>query len=231
LSAQQETDLVSAFPSARVIRLVGSGATLTRFIELPLRSAAVLSIVAHGIYDAGRDWSAGLLLSPTSSSDGVLSIEDIEGLDSVPPIVALWACSSARGHVRLGDDATAQLAFAFLARGASAVIVIRAAVSQREAVELAGEFHRCLATAADSPAEALRVARRRVEERHPSRDPFECGITAVIGLGLRTSLHPARTGPREGTSPARFAVRIPWILAGLGCALAAGAWARRRRRS
>src|SRR5262249_5872128 len=108
-------------------------ATRDALLDARVRDAAILSVFAHGAYDAlGRDDDerpAALVLAPRApDDDGILWCSDVERLHA-PPLVELLACSGARGPARLGDDCAGHLVGAFLAAGADCVIASRTDLS------------------------------------------------------------------------------------------------------
>jgi CHAT domain-containing protein len=214
--------------------LTGPDATLGNLVAELGRGADALAFVTHGVHDFARRRPAGLVLAPSlDDSDGVLWCEQIEERLEAPPIVALFACGTAFGPSRLGDDTATFLGNSFHLRGAEVVLLSRTRVEYGAMIALARSFLRHLAEGGLSPAEALR--RARVELARSSRwgDVRHHGQIALHGLGLAPRPVQAASRASDSTTPARrrTSVVIALTAATVVVSIALIARARSRRRA
>ena len=141
--------------------LVAGSATEARFKrEAP--SYRFLHLATHGLVRDDRPMSSGLLLAPGDRDDGLLSAHEVLGLDLSAEVVTLSACRSGRGELSRGEGLVG-LTQAFLAAGASSVVVSLWDVDDRSTAILMAELYRQLATSEDR-AQALAQARQRLFE-------------------------------------------------------------------
>ena len=135
--------------------------------------------LAHGGYDASSARGSFLQLH-----DGRLDCETAQGLGSVEQpfadLVLLAACRAAKAPTRAGDQ-LANLGGAFLLAGAEAVVQSRFDLTLYSTQALLAEMMRALA-AGESPAEAMRRARRAGGKRDPL-DAYRTGLLQVHGCG------------------------------------------------
>lgn len=215
--------------------LVRDDATRVRLGAALAQPTDVLEVFTHGVYAIGKERPAGLVVGEDDrSGSGVLSSEDVETGVSSPRIVALFACGSALGPSRMGDDSAAQLGNAFLERGAQTVVLSRGELAYAAMIELARSFNTEIRTRGTSVAEALRAARAKLVEDPRWRDPFYFGQVSAFGIGLVSSgekavIIPRANGPRERGSEA-------WVKWGTGLLvmltlLGLVAWRRNRARA
>jgi hypothetical protein len=206
--------LASARGAGACVFLEGKAASRTKLSSDALASVQVLQIFTHGAFDPERERSAGLALDP-EDGDGVLWCEDVEAGLVSPPVVALFACGSGFGPVRLGDDGSSQLGVSFLRQEADSVIVGRAALALGAMVELGQELDRGLSSAGMPRAEALRRARQKLAESRAWNDPFYFANVSMIGLGWddasrsRATSHSTVSERPEGSGSPRWL----WLLA------------------
>jgi hypothetical protein len=185
--ALAERDLdrcVAAFE--RVERRVGPRATLSALAEDATRDAHMLTVLAHGAYDAQRgddvERPALLILAPDAGGAGLARCSDVEGLH-LPPYVELLACGAARGPLRLGDAAASHLVGACMTAGARTVLASRIDLDLDLTIDLVEALHEHLREAGESPASALHAARRGVAARDGCADPWYWAGLTLDGAG------------------------------------------------
>lgn len=124
--------------------------------------------MTHGLYDARRAEPAGLALAAEEDgSDGATWCPDVEQL-ACPPVVGLFACSTGVSHNRRSAYGASHLGSAFLAAGATAVVMSPSELLYRPSLELARLLSAELAQGL-APAEALRRARVAAVEQATSK--------------------------------------------------------------
>lgn len=171
------------FGGERLVLHDGVDATQARLAGEDWSQAGALNVFCHGAYDGERLLPAGLVLPGESSFMGWEALSELR----VPPLVVLSACGGARGPERLGEDGTSHLGGAFLAAGASGVLVARGDLEVQSTLRFNRELHRKLFEGA-SPLEALRHARGFVDPK------LSAGLDKLVLLGVG---HTPRFVPEE----------------------------------
>lgn len=154
--AAEARSLAAVMPGARIV--TGAQATSTLLREL-LPGPAVVHLACHGLYRP-----ANPLFSALRLADRWINAADILRLDLGGALVTLSACESGRP-----SDDTAEpigLAWAFLAAGASGVIVSQWLVDDDATARLMSALYAGL-TAGLAPAEALRQAQLATAQHSP----------------------------------------------------------------
>ncbi len=201
LDAVAAREMTAAYAGRKTRFLHGPEVRPEALLSAPLGRAKVLQIVAHGAADLEQERPAMLLLSGPTAEDSLLRCADVDRIQS-PELVALTACSTARGPSREGDGGAADFEGAFLAAGASCVVLSPYPVEFHSSRRLMRIFHRELARGA-APSEALQRARSELRD-----DPrfAEMHLTSLIrACGL------AHVAIFESPPPAAFDLR--WLLA------------------
>ena len=236
LADAEVDELARGFAPSRVDRLERQRATRAELARLAPTCRGILEIFGHGVASSLPERPAAVALSATNEDEGLLDCEWIEAHLVPPPFVALFACGTALGPTRLGDDSAAQLGNSLLFKRARAVLLSRARLSLGAMLELDQELHRALLSELRTPAEALRLARLKLWRSAEWRDPFYFGTVSLLGVGL-APLEGLRAAALEpGASPRTDAgarsSRWLWIalLAVIGT-LAPVVWRRRARNS
>lgn len=153
-----EAEALSARPDAFVLQgAEATGATLAAYLPGPQR----VHLACHGLYRPDNP-----LFSALKLGDGWLTSADVLDLDLGGALVVLSACESGRMSVSTAEPVG--LAWAFLAAGASGVIVSQWIVDDAVAVDVMRALHEHLDAGA-KPAEALRRAQLEVaiDHSHP----------------------------------------------------------------
>ena len=152
----EATGLAAMMPDARL--LLGSEASSQRLrAELP--GPAVLHLACHGLYRP-----ANPLFSALRLGDRWVNAAEILDLDLGGALVTLSACESGRPSRDSAEPVG--LAWAFLAAGASGVVVSQWLVDDDATATLMSAMYACLA-AGLPPAEALRQAQLTVAASSP----------------------------------------------------------------
>jgi CHAT domain-containing protein len=186
--------LARLWPRTRL--LAGTAATRERLRDA-VSHARVLHVIAHGVSGAGEladERPYGLMLH-----DGVLTCGRIEQMEAVGELVVLGVCGGATGPQRRGDDASGQVASAFLFAGARAVVAADAEIELQQAVRVSTILHRELRNGA-GVAEAMRHARAQEMQAGHHAGILSLG---VIGLGDLVLATPPDSNPSAAaTRPA-----------------------------
>jgi CHAT domain-containing protein len=168
--------LLAPYPEEERRTLLGPRASLAELDRAGLPGARTLQLFAHGVQDRAGERPAAVVLA-----DGLLRADDLEAR-AAPPLVLLAACRASAGPERRGDAGSSDLAGAFLATGAHAVVASSFRLEVASALRLSEHFHRAFAGGA-SPAEALRIARSELAGEEGFADPFYHSLWWLVGIG------------------------------------------------
>ncbi len=135
-------------------------ATEGAFRAAVARGARVVHLATHAVIDERPGRGAAILLTPTAEDDGLLSPEEIAGLDDRSDLTVLAACRTALGPGENGQ-ALASLTGSFLAAGSRAVVATLWDVGDAATAVFMEQFYWELSRGL-TPAEALREAKRRL---------------------------------------------------------------------
>ncbi len=177
--AGREAEAVAALLGARP--LTGPTATKAEAVAA-MPDAGVIHLATHGIAEdvRGQGLPGALALGPGGGDDGLLTASDIMKLHLQAGLVVLSACNTGLGNI--SGDGVIGLSRAFLAAGASSVVVSLWYVPDQATAELMPAFYRALAhahTMAGGKAGALRQAMLETRARHP--DPLAWAGFILIG--------------------------------------------------
>ena len=153
--AAEARTLQQLFPRARVH--VGAAARLDRLDDVGRDS--IVHLACHGLYRPDNP-----LFSALQLGDRWVTGAEILDLDLRGALVTLSACES--GRPGRGTAEPVGLAWAFLAAGASGIVVSQWVVDDAITVELMSVMYRGLVDGLD-PANALRAAQRHIAAHHP----------------------------------------------------------------
>ncbi len=168
--------------------LAGSQATADQ-LRRPL-STRILHVLAHGVELVEEIAPMAIALAPSDSdAEGLFRVSDVPE-QSPTDLVLLACCGSGREPARMGDPGAAGMAGAWLRSGARVIVQSRGNLEFYGTRALCHAFLESVAEGA-TPAEAMRVARKRLREESRFDDPYYYGLLQVVGDGHR-ELFPSR---------------------------------------
>jgi CHAT domain-containing protein len=118
----------------------------------------------HGIFEAEKPLTSGLLMSPDSENDGRLTVLELYDLDLNADLVTLSACETALGETKSGDDVIG-FTRGFLYAGANSIVSSLWEVDDDATRDLMLRFYRELKS--NNKARALQKAQLRVMKKYP----------------------------------------------------------------
>ena len=137
-----------------------------------------IHLATHGLMDINQPLYSYLLFNSTEEDDGLLTVNEVFGLDLSANLVTLSACQTGLGDLSQGDEIIG-LSRAFLYAGSPAVIVSLWSVADQPTAILMTNFYKNLGNY--SPQESLRIAQLEVMKQFPS--PFYWAPFQLIGRG------------------------------------------------
>jgi hypothetical protein len=220
-----ERELRRVYGADRVRVLTGDAASLSALRELSSSPGGVVEFVAHGFYQPASEPPAGIALAPCAASNGLVHAADLAGL-KLGPLVVLAVCGAGRTPLRSGDDGVSNLGGAFMKAGAQCVVLSPVDLEQGATEALLDEFYAQL-TSGESPARAMRAARRTLIDGGRYADPFYNSMLQVVGLGSRPLV-----GAGAGfTAQATYGrLLLLFALLAAACAAVVLVWRARRKR-
>ena len=135
-------------------------------------------LATHGILDQHQPMYSYLLLAPTEEDDGLLTVNEIFGLNMNARLVVLSACETALGSLNRGDEIIG-LSRAFLYAGSRDVIVSLWSVADEPTAYLMTQFYTNLAN--QNPVQSLRLAQIAAKQKYKS--PVYWAPFQLIGTG------------------------------------------------
>jgi CHAT domain-containing protein len=128
-----------------------------------------LHFAVHGIFDAEKPLSSGLLLSGDDENDGTLSVGELYDLYLPADLVTLSACETALGEVANGDDVVG-FTRGFLYAGTSSIISSLWKVDDKATSILMQQFYKSLEES--DKRSALRTAQLKIKDNYNSHPYF-----------------------------------------------------------
>jgi CHAT domain-containing protein len=158
--------------------LLGSAATRTKSLSLPLAQYDVLHLSLHGYADMEFPDRSALVFAPAPQLDdsGFLQARDIRRLRLNARLVTLSACNTAAGPIYGSGSAT--IVNAFIEAGAQSVVSTLWDVDDRSGRKLIESFYRYLAEGRGR-AEALRQA--TLEFVNSGQPPYYWANFEIVG--------------------------------------------------
>ncbi len=168
--------------------LLGSTATRTKFLSLPLARYDVLHLSLHGYADMEFPDRSALVFAPAPqfNDSGFLQARDIRQLHLNARLVTLSACKTAAGPIYGSGAAT--IVNAFIEAGAQSVVSTLWDVDDRSGRKLMDSFYRHLADG-EGRAEALRQA--KLEFVNSGQPPYYWANFQMMGDAVEP-LYPRR---------------------------------------
>ncbi len=128
----------------------------------------VINIACHSDLDNPYTSFKGLALE-----DGMLSQNDVKGMDCKSSLVMLTSCDTAHSDVLTGPgQEMGGLIGAFMCAGCPSVLASLYPVPARIVLPMTEAFCQALKTKGVSRAEALRIAQRKMEKERPADNPY-----------------------------------------------------------
>jgi CHAT domain-containing protein len=219
-AAAREIGTVARLLGGPSVEITGARATEQAFRQAVARGARVVHVATHTVIDERPGRGAAILLTASGDDDGLLSPQEIAGLDDRSDLTVLAACRTAIGT---GEDgqALASLTGAFLAAGSRAVVATLWDMGDAETAAFMEQLYYELGRGLP-PAEALREAKRRLRADPrwnrpalwagyvligeapavvPRRAPWAAWIAGALALGLLAFLIWRRSMPTRSRSP------------------------------
>lgn len=140
----------------------------------------LIHLAAHATYNSKVPLESAVLLAASGSEDGLLTAEELYGVQLNAYLVVLSACETARSKVMTGDEVMG-LIRGFMFAGADNIIGSLWQVEDTSTRELMGYFYQELARGA-TPAAALRVAQRKMIKTKKSNMFFWAAFQTYGGL-------------------------------------------------
>ncbi len=192
--------LEDLYASKRASLSFGPDASVAALDSPVLARTGILHVIAHTLVDGRRERPIALVLARAEERSGLVWCEDIEHFAS-PELVLLTCCRSGAAPARRGDANAADMAGAWLAAGARAVLVTQRDLKLSAAERLSAGLHREL-VAGSAPAAALRLALKALAREDPAAPlEFVYGLPRLVGWG-HTPLYSPRPGPERTSSAA-----------------------------
>jgi CHAT domain-containing protein len=196
-----EVEMALKMAGADAVGLLGPDATETTFKRQPLEKFQVIHLAVHAFADPKQPQRAALVFAAEKSpdEDGFLQPREIVRLPIKADLVVLSACNTTVGR-SLGQEGVSNLARAFFASGASAVLATSWSVSDTASGSLLDEFYQNLGRG-KTLAVALRNAKLTLLKRFgPSVMPTVAAFQ-VIGNGDSAIQFPKNRNTVEGAQP------------------------------
>ena len=113
--------IASLYPPSDTTIEIGEAATKEAFEKL-VPKASEIHLATHGLVDEEHPMKSSVVLAPTDTDDGLLSVRDILTLKNLKArLVVLSACQTGRGKIT--GDGVVGLSRAFIIAGAPSVLV------------------------------------------------------------------------------------------------------------
>jgi CHAT domain-containing protein len=166
--------------------LLGSEATRTKFLSLPLQKYDVLHLSLHGYPDMEFPDRSALVFAPAPQlkDSGFLQAREIRNLHLSARLVTLSACKTSVGPTY--ETGTASIVNAFVEAGAQSVVSTLWDVDDRAGRKLMESFYKHLA-AGEGRAEALRHA--QLEFANAGESPYYWANFQIVGDAVEPLFH------------------------------------------
>jgi CHAT domain-containing protein len=131
-----------------------------------MKNARIIHLATHGLLESDLRYGSSLALAPTRTTDGFLTLREINNLELNADLAVLSACDTGRGWTGTGDGVIG-LSRSFIGAGAASVMVSLWAIPDQPTATLMTEFYGNLNQGQDA-AQALRQAMLITRDRYPS---------------------------------------------------------------
>jgi CHAT domain-containing protein/Tfp pilus assembly protein PilF len=202
-------------------------ATREQLLGTDLTQYEILHFATHGLLNAKRPESSGLLLSTIGRDgqklNGFVGLQDIYSLRAPVDLVVLSACQTALGKDVRGEGLVG-LTRGFMYAGASSVAATLWKVEDKATAELMKQFYAQLLQKGLPPGAAMREAQNNIRQRPYWRSPYYWAAFTLQGEYCHTIKLKHSDGNSRLKTPAA-------AVAGLATLLGLAAWWYRRQRS
>jgi len=169
-----------AIEIARLLKtqvLTGDKATKNTILQ-KMPKARIIHLATHGLLDdfKGKGVPGAIALAPCGEDDGILTPEEILGLELNAELLVLSACDTGRGRVT--GDGVVGLSRSFISAGVSSIVVSLWAVPDIPTAFLMTAFYQNLKNNLDK-AQALRQAMLMTMKQNPN--PRSWAAFTLIG--------------------------------------------------
>jgi len=170
----REVDAISAFYPEKTIK---KKENITEdFFKQEAENFNIIHLATHGHFNKEQPLFSYLLMHPTESNDGQLTVHEVFGLDLKARLVVLSACQTGLGDISRGDELVG-LSRAFIYAGTPSIIVSLWSLADEPAAQLMIQFHKHLKTMA--AAEALALAQREMIKKY--KYPYYWAPFVLVG--------------------------------------------------
>jgi CHAT domain-containing protein/predicted negative regulator of RcsB-dependent stress response len=146
------------------------------FFKQEAENFNIIHLATHGHFNKEQPLYSYLLLYPTESNDGQLTVHEVFALDIKARLVVLSACQTGLADISRGDELVG-LSRAFIYAGTPSIVVSLWSLADEPAAQLMIEFHRNLKT---RPApEALAMAQREMIKKY--KYPYYWAPFVLVG--------------------------------------------------
>ncbi|HET8781092.1 MAG TPA: CHAT domain-containing tetratricopeptide repeat protein [Pyrinomonadaceae bacterium] len=194
-NAKRELNAIGELAGTDAAFFTEFNATRANLLTTDLTQFRVLHLVTHGVFDANRPESSGLVLSlidPNAKPvDGFVGLHDIFKLRA-PNLVVLSACYTALGQQQNGEGLVGMMR-GFMHAGASGVVASLWQVDDRATAELMKHFYENMLQGRMGPAAALRDAQNKIRSQPEWSSPYYwAGFSYQGDYDLKINVTPAR---------------------------------------
>ncbi|MCT7986621.1 CHAT domain-containing tetratricopeptide repeat protein [Laspinema sp. A4] len=158
-----------------VTPLIGSMATKATVLQ-KMQSSRIIHLATHGSFDPNIPLDSWLALTPSGSDNGLLTAEEIFGLNLNAELVVLSACDTGRGKIT--GDGVIGLSRSFISAGVPSVLVSLWKVDDNSTALLMREFYQQWEENGDK-AQALRQAMLTTMQQYPN--PVDWAAFTLMG--------------------------------------------------
>jgi CHAT domain-containing protein/tetratricopeptide (TPR) repeat protein len=182
--SRQEADAIARLAPRRTRIWADFGASRSAVLGAPLADYGIVHLAAHAVIDDRHPPLSSLVLSQVNrdgrAEDGRVRLHEVYTLSLNARLVVLSACRTALGRPVAGEGLIG-LTRGFLHAGADAVIAALWEVDDRAAAVFMTRFYEALLARGESPAAALRAARRSMQRDARFASPRDWAAFVLIG--------------------------------------------------
>lgn len=170
-----EQEAIALGELLNVSPVIGEAATKSTVVEKMLASR-IIHLATHGSFDSENPLNGWLALTPEGTDNGLLTVDEIFGLNLNTELVVLSACDTGRGKIT--GDGVVGLSRAFVSAGTPSILVSLWQVPDNSTAVLMQEFYHQLQKGEDK-AQALRQAMLTTMKTFPN--PVDWAAFTLMG--------------------------------------------------